>query len=107
MTAAHESEPAAEPKPKKKNLAAVPPAEAEAKAETDGYFTIEHCGITLRVPSYGEITIPAMDLFRKGDNYGGTQEMLGEEQWKLLHDARLTMNQLDDLGGKMKEVTGN
>lgn len=90
-------------KPKKKNLA-VTPREAEA---ADGFVTIEHCGITLRIPVGGKIPITAVDAFRAGDNYEGTKLMIGEKQWKLLSDAGMTMDDLDELGKKLREASGN
>jgi hypothetical protein len=90
--------------PKKKKNLAVTPQEAEA---VDGYVTVEQCGVTLQIPGYGKITLAAMDAFRAGDNYEGTKQMVGEEQWKLLTEAGATMDDLNDLGKKIKEVTGN
>ena len=91
------------PKPRKKS----PAAEArEAEAE-DGYVTIEHCGVTLRLPVGGKVPVKAIDAFRAGDNYGGTQHLVGPEQWKLLADAGMTADGLDELGEKLKAASGN
>lgn len=83
-----------------------PAAAREAEAE-DGYVTVEHCGVDLRVPVRGKIPVAATDAFRSGDNYAGTKHMLGEEQWQKLSDAGMTMDGLDELGGKIRAALGN
>lgn len=105
MTAAnvaHLPEPKPPRKPRKKASVAAREAEAE-----DGYVTVKHCGVTLRVPVRGKIPVAATDAFRAGDNYEGSKQMIGVEQWKLLSDAGMTMDGLDELGGKLKEALGN
>jgi hypothetical protein len=92
------------PKPRPRKRASVAAREAEAG---DGYVAVEHCGITLRVPVRGKIPVAATDAFRAGDNYEGTKQMIGVKQWKALSDAGMTMDQLDELGGKLKEALGN
>lgn len=77
----------------------------EAEAE-DGFVTLEQRGIKLRIPVRGKVPIAAVDAFRAGDNYEGTKQMIGAEQWKLLSDAGLTMDDLDELGEKLNEVSG-
>lgn len=91
------------PPPKKKLSVAA----REAEASDDGYVTLEQCGVTVRVPVRGKVPIAAVDAFRDGDNYEGTKQMLGAEQWKRLSDAGLTMDDLDELGKKLNEATGN
>lgn len=89
-------------KPRKR--ASVAAREAEA---VDGFLTVEHLGITLRIPGHGEIPIAVIDMFRDGDNYGGTRELIGAKQWKALSDAGMTRNGLDELAGKLREAWGN
>lgn len=80
--------------------------QAEAVSE-DGYVTVDHWGITLRIPVGGNITIAATDAFRAGDNYEGTKQIVGAEQWQLLSDAGMTRNGLDELAVKLREALGN
>lgn len=105
MTAANVSRlpaPAAKPKKKKASVAA-----REAEAEDDGFITVEQRGVTLRIPVKGKLPIAAIDAFRVGDNYEGTKQMLGEEQWNRLRDAGITMDDLDEIGKKIREASGN
>lgn len=93
--------------PQKRASKAAPAAAArEAEAE-DGFVVVEHCGVDLRVPVRGKIPVAATDAFRAGDNYAGTKHMVGEEQWQKLSDAGMTMDGLDELGGKIREALGN
>lgn len=96
--------PASPRKPKKKASVAAREAEAE-----DGFVTVtvEQCGVTLRVPVGGKIPITATDAFRAGDNYEGTKQIIGDDQWELLRDAGMTMDGLDELGTKLREAWGN
>jgi hypothetical protein len=81
-------------------------AAREAEAE-DGYLNVEQCGVKLRIPIGGKIPLAAIDLFRVGDNYGGTKAMLGASQWKRLVAAGATSDDLDELGKKLNGVSGN
>lgn len=89
-------------KPKKKASVAAREAEAE-----DGYAVIEQCGITLRIPVGGKIPIAAQDAFRARDNYEGTKQLIGKEQWQRLSDAGMTMDELGELGAKIRGALGN
>jgi hypothetical protein len=100
----HLPEPQPPRKAKKKASAVVAAQQAEAD---DGFVTIELRGITLRVPVGGKVSLEAIDLFRDGDNYAGTRAMLGEEQWKRLKATGATAADLDELGLKLKDATGN
>lgn len=92
-------------KPKKKRAAA---REAAREAEAgDGFVTIEQCGVTLRIPVGGKIPYAAIRRFREGDNLGGTEVLLGEEQCKALEDAGATMDDFDAIGAKLLESVGN
>lgn len=84
------------------------PAAAARKDEADeDVVVIEHCGIKLRIPVRGKRPIAAIDAFRRGDNYEGNRRMLGDEQWKLLSDAGMTLEELDALGEKLNAALGN
>lgn len=105
-TTARKAIPANAPKPqdhKPKMSAAARKAEAE-----DGFVIIEQCGVKLRVPvAAGKVPVAAIDKFRDGDNYGGVKALLGPDQWQKLSDAGMTIDDLNEIDGKIKEVSGN
>jgi len=82
-------------------------AAREAEAAGNGFVLVEQSGIELRIPIGGKVPIAAIDAFRAGDNYEGTKQLLGKEQWKLLSDAGITADDLDELGNKLLEHQGN
>lgn len=81
-------------------------AAREAEAD-DGFAHLEQCGIKLRIPIRGKTPIAAIDAFRAGDNFEGTKQLLGKEQWQLLSDAGMTAADLDELGKKLQAYSGN
>lgn len=90
-----------QPKPKKK------PSTASREAEAvEGHVTTEYCGVTLRIPVGGKIPIAAIDAFRVGDNYEGTKQLLGEDQWRKLSEAGMTLEDLDKLAEELDELQG-
>lgn len=96
------------PEPERKSKKKASPVSAAQEGEAgDGFVTLEQCGVSLRIPVRGKVPVAAVDAFRAGDNYEGTKQMIGAEQWKLLSDAGLTMDDLDELGAKLQETTGN
>lgn len=90
----------------RKKAAPASVAARQAEAE-DGFVTVEHCGVTLKVPVAGKVPVAAIDLFRDGDNYGGTKLMIGAEQWQKLSDAGMTRDDLNELGKKITKTQGN
>ena len=104
MTVAKSSVSGAPAPSRRKKPVSVAAREAEAG---DGFVTVEHLGVTLRVPVHGEITVAVLDMFRDGDTYGATRELIGAEQWKALSDAGMTRNSLNDLGVKLRDAWGN
>lgn len=105
MTAAKVSElPVPKKRQPRKRAAVAAAQEADA---TDGFATVEHRGFKLRVPVGKQLPVAAIDAFRAGDNYAGTKIMLGPEQWKKLSDAGMTLGELDELGKKLDEFSGN
>lgn len=96
----------AAPKPRKRAAAKVSVAAREAEAD-DGFVALEQCGVKLRIPVGKKVPISAIDAFRDGDNYEGTKQMLGAKQWQALSDAGMNGDDLDELGGKLSEATGN
>lgn len=95
---------AAAPKPRKGSSASAAAREAEAE---NGFVTIKQCGVTLRIPTHGKVPVAAIDAFRDGDNYEGTKQMIGLDQWKKLSDAGMTRDDLEELGTKLGEALGN
>lgn len=81
-------------------------AAREAEAG-DGFLTFEECGVTLRVPALGKRSLKTIDLFRAGDSYGATRDLLGEEQWTRLVDAGATEEDLNELAAKIRGAWGN
>jgi len=92
------------PTPRRKVKASTAARQAEAE---DGFVIIEQCGVTLKIPVGGKLAVAAVDAFRDGDSYGGTKLMVGADQWKLLSDAGMTMDDLAELGEKLKDASGN
>jgi hypothetical protein len=94
------------PKPERKKKKSPVSAAQEGEAG-NGFVTLELRGLSLTVPVRGKIPIAAVEAFRAGDNFEGTKQMIGAEQWKLLRDAGVTMDDLDELGRQLNEATGN
>lgn len=90
------------PKPRKKVAAAAREAEAD-----DGFVQLQQCGVKLRIPVGKKVPVAAIDAFRDGDSYEGTKQMLGKDQWQALSDAGMNGDDLDELGAKLSEATGN
>jgi hypothetical protein len=89
-------------KPKKK--ASVGAREAEAD---DGYVTVEQCGIRLRIPLAGKTPIAAYIAFKNGDELGGTELLLGADQWAAFMAKNPTMDDFAEVGKKLAEAAGN
>jgi hypothetical protein len=101
--------PAPEPKPgkSKKKKAAAAAQEAEAG---DGFVTVEHCGVTLRIPVGDNIPAAVIDAYMDGGRLAGWKALrawVGEEQWGLLHDAGMTRGAVAELEDKLGELLGN
>lgn len=94
------------PAPKRQPRKAAAEAQ-EAEATGDGHVELEHRGVKLRVPVGRKISLAAMDAFRAGDNYEGTKQMLGADQWQRLCDAGTTVEELDEIGERLNELQGN
>lgn len=107
MTAAKAS-----PKSRKGRIAKATPSVsavvAAQRAEVeDDIVTLEHCGVTLRIPIGGKTPIAAIDFYLVGDEYRGNKALLGEDQWNALVAAGATMDNIDEIGDKIKEAVGN
>lgn len=103
MTAANVARIQAQRKPRKKSASTVA---RQAEAD-DGVVTVEQCGVTLRIPVGGKTPLAAIDAYLVGDEYAGNKAVLGDEQWKALCDAGATMDDLEQIGDKIKEAAGN
>lgn len=101
MTAANVSQ---MPAPKSKKKASVEAREAEAG---DGYVTVEQCGVTLRIPVGGRMPLKAYMAFRDGDETKGTELLLGPEQWEALLAQNPTLDDMNEIGRKLEESSGN
>lgn len=99
MTAAKK----AAPKPRKRT----PSASARQAEAEDGYVTLEQCGVALRIPVAGKITLEALDFYLMGDKVGATKAMIGADQWTRLKAAGATLDDLNELDKKLQGASGN
>lgn len=91
------------PKPRKRASAAV-----AREAEVDeGVVIIEQCGVTLRIPTGGKVPYRAVRAFLRGDEDLGTELLLGEEQWAALMAKNPTVDDMNEIGTKLEEASGN
>lgn len=90
---------AIQPKPKK---SAARVAEAD-----DGYITIEQCGVTLHLPVKGKVPLRAYLLYLDGQEFKGTEALLGPEQWAEFLAANPTLDDYSAVAEKIKEAAGN
>lgn len=81
-------------------------AAREAEAD-DGFVTIEQCGVTLKIPVGGKVPYLAKRAFLDGDEDLGTELLLGEEQWAALMAKNPTIDEMNELGPKLEEASGN
>lgn len=103
MTAANVSH-LPEPAPKSKKKASVAAREAEAD---DGHVIVEQCGLRLRVPQGGKVPLTAYMAFLRGDELGGTELLLGPEQWAAFLDKNPTIEDFTAIGKQLEEFSGN
>ncbi|WP_019204584.1 hypothetical protein [Tsukamurella sp. 1534] len=96
--------PATAPKPQDRKTKAEAAREADA---TDGFVTVEHCGVTLRVPVRGKVPMTAIVAFRNGDEIEGTRILLGDKQWEAFLAAKPLVDDFNELGSKIQEAAGN
>lgn len=78
----------------------------QAEAE-DGFVTIEQCGITLHIPIKGNVPLKAYMAFKAGDEYGGTEQLLGPEQWAAFLEKDPTLDDYAAIGKQIEELAGN
>jgi hypothetical protein len=77
------------------------------QAEADGFVTVEQCGVTLRIPIAGKIPLKAYMAFKKDDEIGGTELLLGAEQWEAFLAQDPTLDDFSAIAQKLQESTGN
>lgn len=100
MTEIPEGAPAPKDHLKKKSAAA-------RQAEADGYIDIEQCGVPLRIPIAGKVPLKAYMAFRRDDEIGGTEALLGPEQWAAFMAAEPTVDDFAEIGQKLTDTLGN
>ncbi len=88
-------------KPKKKRKKA---AHAEA---VDGYLSLTVAGVDLKVPIKGKMPVKSAIAFANGDEFGGTSELLGLEQWERFLDVNPTLDDYRELSEAIAEAVGN
>lgn len=104
MTTTSKRVPGTAPKPQDRK----PKKSAEARqAEADGFVTIEQCGVTLKVPVAGKVPLAAYIAFKKGDELGGTELLLGEKQWDAFMAKNPTVDDFAEIGEKLTDLMGN
>ena len=89
-------------KPKKKERKKAVHAEA-----VDGFLSLTIAGVDLKVPIKGKMPVKAAIKFSRGDEFGGSEELLGTEQWERFLDADPTVDDYNELSEAIKEATGN
>jgi hypothetical protein len=77
------------------------------QAEADGYVDIEQCGVTLRIPIAGKVPLKAYMAFKNGDEIGGTEALLGAEQWAAVLATEPTVDDFAAVGQKLTDLVGN
>jgi hypothetical protein len=95
----------AKPKPRKRPSVAARESEAD-----DGFATIEHCGVTLRIPVGGKVPAAVTDAAIDGGNlanWKAVKAWVGKDQWALLIDAGMTRDDVTELDGKLAQLLGN
>jgi hypothetical protein len=104
MTTARKRTPAAAPKSQDPK----PGSSAEARqAEADGFVIIEQCGVELRVPVAGNVPLKAYVAFKNDDELGGTELLLGPEQWAAFLEKDPTVDDFNEIGKKLLDLAGN
>ncbi|MCK0174805.1 hypothetical protein [Mycolicibacterium sp. F2034L] len=83
-------------------------AAREAEANDEGFVTIDHLGVTLRIP----LALPsaALDAWMDGGKWANRKAlraMVGPEQWQRLLDAGMNANDEAELDEKIAEHLGN
>ncbi|MGA5542700.1 adenylosuccinate synthase [Mycobacterium sp. NPDC051198] len=78
----------------------------QAEAE-DGFVTVETCGMTLTIPVGGKVPLAAAIAFQKGDELGGTELLLGADQWAAFLEKNPTVDDFAEVGKQLEELTGN
>lgn len=102
-SAPRKATPANAPKPqdrKAKKSAAI------RQAEADGYVDIEQNGITLRIPFGDAVPLEAYMKLKDGDELGGTEILLGPEQWTAFLATSPTVGDFAAIGAKLLELSG-
>lgn len=98
---------AAKPDPQKAAARKRAAATVRAAEATDGYLDVEHCGVSLRIPVGGKVPLAAFIKFEAGDEIGGTEILLGPEQWEQFMAANPTIDDFNEIGSKIEAIAGN
>ena len=78
----------------------------EAEAE-DGFIHVTIAGVDLDVPVNGKLPLKSAIAFANGDEFGGTSELLGLEQWERFLDVNPTLDDYRELSEAIAEAVGN
>jgi len=55
----------------------------------------------------GKLPVKAAVAYNNGDEFGGTEIMLGEDQWNSFLDANPTLDDYNELYDAVKDASGN
>lgn len=81
---------------------------AARQAEADGYAIVKQCGMTLKIPVHEDLMpLKAYMAFKAGDEIGGTELLLGAEQWTAFLAKNPTIGDFAAIGAKLQELAGN
>lgn len=85
----------------------LPPKSARQAEAEDGFVIVEQCGMALNIPIGGKVPLEAFIAFKAGDEIGGTELLLGEEQWAEFLKRKPTLDDFNDIGRALNEAAGN
>lgn len=95
------------PKPQDRKPKKAKKSTEARQAEADGYIDIEQCGVPLRIPIAGKVPLKAYMAFKNNDEIGGTEELLGPEQWSAFMAKNPTVDDFAEIGKKLTDLLGN
>jgi hypothetical protein len=61
----------------------------------------------LRVPVLGKVPLRAVIAFKRGDEFAGTEELLGPEQWAAFMEKNPTVDDFAAIGEQLNDILGN
>ncbi|WP_396902451.1 adenylosuccinate synthase [Mycolicibacterium sp.] len=105
--------------PRKRTTAKKAATEARKAEAGDGFVTIEHCGLQLRIPVGDNVPLDLMEEIdapepespteadERRRDIALTKALLGPEQWTAFKATQPTWRDYRELGTKISEISGN